>query len=306
MANDPEVRSLLQTKGIELTCDTWVVGAYHNTCDDSMRYYDEDLIPSQHHAAFEHVKGVMARACTLDALERCRKFEEVPVDVTAVQALGFAHQHSIDLAQPRPEYGHATNAVCVIGRREYTRGLFMDRRSFLISYDPDQDPDRSILANLLESAGPVGAGINLEYYFSFVDPVAFGCGTKLPHNISGLVGVMEGHCSDLRTGLPWQMVEIHEPVRLLTIVEASPEDLLKIAGERPVVGRLVSNEWIQLVSMNPATGELAVFDKGTFVPHRIERQGYPISETSEHFFRGSASYLGLAHIGDRLPGGQYV
>ena len=29
---------------------------------------------------------------------------------------------------------------------------------------------------------------------------------------------MDGAASDLRTGLPWQMVEIHEPVRLLFVV----------------------------------------------------------------------------------------
>ncbi len=70
---------------------------------------------------------------------------------------------------------------------------------------------------------PVCAGISLEYYFSFVDNDRYGCGTKLPHNVTSLVGVMDGHASDLRTGLPWQMVEIHEPVRILFVVETTPE-----------------------------------------------------------------------------------
>lgn len=306
MANHPQVRTLLQRKGINLTDATWFVGSYHNTCNDEMDYYDTDLIPAAFVAAFEHACSVLEEACKFDALERCRKFSEVPPDVSREDALGFAVQHSIDLAQPRPEYGHATNAVAIIGRRMLTKGLYLDRRSFLISYDPTKDPDKSILGALLESAGPVGAGINLEYYFSFVDPVAYGCGTKLPHNISGLVGVMEGHCSDLRTGLPWQMVEIHEPVRLLTIVEAAPEDLLKIAQERPVVGTLVGNAWIQLVSLHPETGELKVFHKGAFVDYVPERSGYPVVHKSEDFFRGTASYLGLAHISDKTPGEQYV
>ncbi|GAB5500572.1 MAG: DUF2309 domain-containing protein [Pseudohongiellaceae bacterium] len=306
MANHPQVRTLLRRKGIELSEDSWLVGAYHNTCNDEMEYYDTELIPTQHTSAFEHACTVLQEACQYDALERCRKFAEVPPDVSRENALGFATQHSIDLAQPRPEYGHATNAVAIIGRRELTKGLFLDRRSFLISYDPAKDPDKSIIAGLLESAGPVGAGINLEYYFSFVDPVAFGCGTKLPHNIAGLVGVMEGHCSDLRTGLPWQMVEIHEPVRLLTIVEAAPQDLLTIARERPVVGTLVGNEWIQLVSLHPDTGELKVFHKGAFIDYVPERTGYPVAARSEKFFRGAATYLGLAHITEQDPGEQYV
>ena len=311
MANHFEVRATLEQRGLCIPEATQFVGAYHNTCDDSMRYFDTDLLPQPCLPEYQQILSAFAEACELDALERCRKFEEVPLDVDPKQATGYVHQHSIDLAQPRPEYGHATNAVCIIGRREKTRGLFMDRRSFLISYDPKQDPDRSIIAGILESAGPVGAGINLEYYFSFVDPVAYGCGTKLPHNISGLIGVMEGHSSDLRTGLPWQMVEIHEPVRLLTIVEATPEDLLTIAQEKEVVGRLVGNGWIQLVSLHPLTGEVQIFENGGFVCHRKGNHGFPIFPNSEDFFRGSDTYLGLAHIGssETLTGdleGQHV
>lgn len=296
MANHPKVREILAQKSIQIPPETWFVGAYHNTCDDGIDYYDEDLIPELLLSKLDEIKTTMARACAMDALERCRKFAEVPVDITSDEAMDYAFQHSIDLAQPRPEYGHATNAICIIGRRGKTRGLFLDRRAFLISYDPEQDPDKSIIAGILESAGPVGAGINLEYYFSYIDPIAYGCGTKLPHNISGLVGVMEGQCSDLRTGLPWQMVEIHEPVRLLTIVEAAPEDLLRIAEDSEVVGTLVGNEWIQLISLHPKTGVVKVFEKGEFVEYKPQQIGFPVNENSENHFRGISSYLGLAHI----------
>ena len=78
----------------------------------------------------------------------------------------------------------------------------------------------SVSANILLAAGPVGAGISLEYYFSTVDNERFGCASKVTHNIAGLFGVMEGADSDLRTGLPWQMVEIHEAMRLLVVVDA--------------------------------------------------------------------------------------
>ena len=76
-----------------------------------------------------------------------------------------------DLAQVRPEWGHATNAICIVGRRERTRGLFLDRRAFLTSYDPTQDDaDAAILTRTLQAVFPVCGGINLEYYFSHVDP----------------------------------------------------------------------------------------------------------------------------------------
>ena len=131
------------------------------------------------------------------------------------EALRHVEARAAHLAQPRPEYGHCTNASCIVGRRGVTRGLHLDRRAFLVSYDPTIDPDDAILERILAAVGPVGAGISLEYYFSSVDNETFGCGTKLPHNVTGLIGVMNGHQSDLRTGLPLQMVELHEPMRLL-------------------------------------------------------------------------------------------
>ncbi len=95
----------------------------------------------------------------------------------------------------------------------------------------------------------------------------FGCGTKLPHNVTGLIGVMNGHQSDLRTGLPLQMVELHEPMRLLLIVDATPEALLAVAGRQAEVAELVVNRWVQLVSVHPVTGAMAVFEDGGFVPY---------------------------------------
>src|SRR5690606_26350909 len=100
---------------------------------------------------------------------------------------------------------------------------------FLTSYDPTvDDADGTILTRILQAAIPVCAGISLEYYFAVVDPTGYGCGTKLPHNVASLVGVMNGAASDLQPGLPWQMVEIHEPLRCLFVIETSPEKLLRI------------------------------------------------------------------------------
>src|SRR5207248_10823313 len=108
------------------------------------------------------------------------------------------------------------------------------------SYDPTQDDAAgSILAGLLRAVIPVCAGISLEYYFSRVDPTGYGCGTKLPHNITSLLGVMDGAASDLRPGLPWQMVEIHEPTRILFIVETTPQAMLSILDRNPALNRLV-------------------------------------------------------------------
>jgi len=43
----------------------------------------------------------------------------------------------------------------------------------------------------------------------------------------GLIGVANGSDGDLRPGLPSQMIEVHDPIRLLVIVEHFPEIVLE-------------------------------------------------------------------------------
>ena len=62
---------------------------------------------------------------------------------------------------------------------------------------------------------------------------------------------MDGAASDLRTGLPWQMVEIHEPVRSLFIIETTPEAMLRIMDRNEGIGRLCRNGWVQLAVLDP-------------------------------------------------------
>jgi uncharacterized protein len=68
---------------------------------------------------------------------------------------------------------------------------------------------------------------------------------------------MEGADSDLRTGLPWQMVEIHEPMRLLVVVEQTPAQLTQILGRQPELQELVGNGWINLAAQDPSTAALS-------------------------------------------------
>ena len=294
MANHPGVRAILAERAIEIPAGTWFVGCYHNTCDDSMVYYDEDLMPDERIPALDAAKAAMQTACALESHERCRRFASAPRTADITATMRHAQHRSMDLAQPRPECGHATNAYAIIGRRERTRGLFLDRRAFLVSYDPTSDSDGAILASLLAAVVPVGAGINLEYYFSFVDPVAYGCGSKLPHNITGLFAVMDGHSSDLRTGLPWQMVEIHEPVRLLTVIECEIPLLVKVMDGDPEVARLVTNEWLQVVVLDPTSSEMHEFVHGEFRRYEPSSRVLPKVSSSAEFYKGQIHSLGCA------------
>ncbi|NTV69986.1 MAG: DUF2309 domain-containing protein [Azonexaceae bacterium] len=257
MANRPEVRAGLAERGLLIPDSCWFIGAEHNTCDDGVEWYDLEAVPERFQAALDTLLTQVGEACRSHAAERCRRLASAPVRPTPWKARQHMLGRASDISQARPELGHATNAAAFIGRREMSRGLFLDRRVFLISYDPVSDGDGSIVEGILLAAGPVGAGIALEYYFSTVDNEHFGCGSKVTHNITGLFGVMEGADSDLRTGLPWQMVEIHEPMRLLVVVEQTPEVLTAILNRQPALQELINNEWIVLAAKSPLTVEIA-------------------------------------------------
>lgn len=294
MANHPQVRERMRELGVSIPEDTWFVGGYHDTCNDVVELFDTAAIPATHTADFTQLAQTLDAARAANALERARRFEAAYRDTTPQAALHHVEERAEHLAEPRPEYGHCTNAVCVIGRRSLTRGLFLDRRAFLISYDPDRDPENNSLAAILGAAGPVCAGISLEYYFSVVDNERYGCGTKLPHNVTGLVGVMNGHASDLRTGLPWQMVEVHEPVRLLLIVENTPENIMVAVHRSREVTELVQNRWIRLVSMSP-DGRVSVYRDGIFEPLN-ETVKIPETSSSADWFLGKLEHLPIARV----------
>jgi uncharacterized protein len=91
-------------------------------------------------------------------------------------------------------------------------------------------------------------------------------------------------------------VEIHEPVRLLVVIDATPEAILAAAEPLPAVKRLVANRWIQLVSWHPHTGALAVFEDGAFVPYRPERIDLPVVERSVSWYAGRRDHLPPARV----------
>lgn len=303
MANRPEVRSRLAARGLVIPETTWFIGAEHNTGDESITYYDLDLLPPAFSAAFGAARAALEHASRRSAQERCRKFEAAPRRPGENAALQHVIDRTLDITQARPELGHATNALAIVGRRSMTRGLFLDRRAFLISYDPTTDAEGRVLEGILTAVGPVGAGINLEYYFSTVDNERYGCGTKIPHNVMGLCGVMEGAASDLRTGLPKQMIEVHEPVRLLLIVEANPQKLTEIVLRQPELSELVLGAWILAAAVDPADGSIHRFVAGRgFVPWTPSEGPPPTVERSLDWIPDHDAFWPPALIG----GGAHV
>jgi hypothetical protein len=274
--NKPGVRVGLAKRGIRIPEETYFLGAEHDTAADRFTYFDIEDLPPTHREEFERLAHDLYRACGAHAQERCRQLPRGPANPTPAEALRHVHTRSVDWAQVYPEWGHARCASMVIGRREWTRGLSLDRRAYLQSYDPDQDPDGAILAEIMAAFIPVVRGIALDYYFSCVDSGingVFGAGTKALHNVVGLIGVMQGAGSDLRPGLPAQGVApLHEPMRAHLIIEADPVRVRSVIQQYKVLKDLFENQWAHLIAWNPRTGDFLGYTRDG-VWQRLEAGG---------------------------------
>lgn len=299
MANRPAVREALRTRGVVIPEDTWFLGGYHDTCSEDIHFFDLDLLPETHHGDLVRVHQSLDKARTLNAHERSRRFDAAGGGISPHSSLRHVQERAEHIGEPRPEYGHCTNAVAFVGRREITKGLFMDRRAFLVSYDATKDLGDEALTHAVGAALPVCCSINLDYYFSAVDNDVYGSGTKLPHNINGLVGVMNGYQSDLRTGLPAQAVEIHEPVRMLFIVETTPQRLMKVIRADRELDEIVCNQWIRIATMDPDDGHVEVYRDGVFKKLEGNEEPLPVASSSQAWYRGKTEHLALARIDPR-------
>jgi uncharacterized protein YbcC (UPF0753/DUF2309 family) len=273
--NHKKVRAILAEKGIVIPETTQFVGCMHDTAADVMAYYDEDVLTAENMNL--HIINIQnfETALNLNAKERSRRFASINTKQELEQVRKAIHNRSVSLFEPRPELGHGTNTLAIIGRRQVTKGLFLDRRAFLNSYDHTTDTDGTILSAVMRPIGLVCGGINLEYYFSRVDNIKVGAGTKLPHNVMGLFGVANSSDGDLRSGLPWQMIEVHDPVRLLVIVEHKPDIVLKAIQSSPEVFEWYKNEWVHIVALHPEEKQFYYFKNGAFAKYT------PVTETGE-------------------------
>lgn len=267
MANKKEVRELLIQRGISIPETTQFVGALHDTSRDDIEFFDESSLSEANKQNHKKNKAVFEISLDSNAKERSRRLVSIDTTLSAKEIHEKVRTRSVSIFEPRPELNHATNALCIVGGRDLTKGLFLDRRSFMNSYDYRIDPEGKILANVMKPLGPVAGGINLEYYFSRVDNHKLGAGTKLPHNVMGLFGVANGIDGDLRPGLPSQMIEVHDPVRLLIIVEHFPDVVLNTIKSFDPMYEWFINEWINLIAVNPETHQFSVFKEGKFVPY---------------------------------------
>lgn len=264
MANHPKVRTRLRDLDIVVPAETIFVPMLHDTTADEIAPLVELRSDADTQQIFARLSRSLNKALDENARQRCRLFALAPSLDNVTSARRHVHERSVSWYEPRPEYNHATNIACVIGRRDLSRGVFMERSVFLQSYDPLADSTGKILADILNAVVPVCGGINLEYLFSRIDTEVYGAGTKLPQNVAGLVGVMAGFESDLRVGLPIQMTEVHDPLRLLCVVEQDPRVIIETLQRLPAIKECFDNQWLRLVAIVPETGAMLRYRSGVF------------------------------------------
>jgi hypothetical protein len=249
--NDPAVRAGLVAEGIVLTEETYFIACQHDTTTDEVALFNEGDVPASHLADLLPLKQWLQQAGQAARTERALRMD---IDATSdIDALIKAR--SKDWAQVRPEWGLAGCSAFVVAPRHRTQGINLAGKSFLHSYEWQQDRDFQVLELIMTAPMVVTSWISLQYYASTVDNRHFGSGNKTLHNVTGGIGVLEGYSGDLRTGLPWQSVHDgqqyqHEPLKLNVVIEAPREAMTAILDKHPSVRQLCDNGWIHLLAMD--------------------------------------------------------
>jgi uncharacterized protein YbcC (UPF0753/DUF2309 family) len=257
--NSQPVRSRLADRGLAIPADTLFVAAEHDTTTDCVELYEPHPLSEQQRERMNKLSADLSLAKITNAKTRTTTFG-LPVlddDAAALET----RRRSMDWAEVRPEWGLARNAAFIVGPRELTRAVNLEGRCFLHSYDWKADAGGKLLTTILTAPMVVAQWINSQYLFSTLDNVSYGAGSKVTHNVTGKFGVMQGNASDLMHGLPLQSVyaadgePYHEPLRLLSIVQAPRSTLDSIIHSQDVLKKLLGNGWVTIVCIDPADNQ---------------------------------------------------
>ncbi|WP_296700719.1 YbcC family protein [Algoriphagus sp.] len=249
--NNREVRAGLLKENIFIPINTIFLACLHDTTTDEVSIYNEYDVPKERKEELESLKKTLELAGQAARTERSLRMSSESGTSVDKMMIG----RSKDWSQTRPEWGLAGCAAFVVAPRERTKGINLEGKSFLHSYDWKKDQGFSVLELIMTAPMVVTSWINLQYYGSTVDNKNFGSGNKTLHNVTAGLGVLEGYSGDLRVGLPEQAIHDgekyqHEPQKLNVIIEAPIEAMNLILEKHQSVRNLCDNGWIYLLAMD--------------------------------------------------------
>jgi uncharacterized protein YbcC (UPF0753/DUF2309 family) len=68
------------------------------------------------------------------------------------------------------------------------------------------------------------------------------------------------------------MIEVHDPMRLLVIVEHFPEVVLKTIQTNPATYEWFLNSWVNIVAFHPTEKQFYLFANGAFTPYDLPQE----------------------------------
>lgn len=256
--NDHRVRKEIEKEHqISIPTDTLFLGAEHNTTTDEVEIFTSN-IPHSFQEKIQSLKVDLEQAREANSFWRCQQMD---VKVSTSRAKKKVALRSQDWAQVRPEWGLAKNAAFIIGPRSTTKSVDLQGRSFLHSYDWEKDKDAALLQGIINGPMIVTQWINSQYFFSTLDNVAFGSGSKTTKNVVGKIGIMQGNASDLLHGLPLQSVykkdlePYHQPMRLTVVLYAPKAYMDSILKEDSNLRKIFRNGWLHFICFDPQSQE---------------------------------------------------
>ncbi|MCX7091754.1 MAG: DUF2309 domain-containing protein [Legionellales bacterium] len=251
--NKESIQATLSERGIFIPEDTRFLAAEHNTTTDDVIIFEDNERRLLHKETLKLLKYNLKEAKTKNTASRVIHFDVS----TRAKPVEETDRRSQDWSEVRPEWGLARNAAFIIGPRRLTKALDLEGRCFLHSYDWIKDEQLTSLETILTAPMVVAEWINTQYLFSTIDNVTYGSGSKVTHNVTGKIGVMQGNGSDLMHGLPLQSVNAtdginyHQPQRLLTIIYAPRENVTAIINRQDILKKLFFNAWVHLIVIEP-------------------------------------------------------
>ncbi len=261
--NRQPVRASLYERGIIIPSDTQFKAAEHNTTTDAVVIYPEENESKAHSGLIKKIQIDLKKAQKINSSSRCKTFG-ISHSKNSIHA---TQKRSHDWSEVRPEWGLARNAAFIIGPRRLTQSIDLQGRCFLHSYEWDQDDNGRSLETIMTAPMVVAEWINTQYLFSTLDNVAYGSGSKITHNVTAKIGVMQGNGSDLMHGLPLQSVMMtdeecyHEPQRLLTVIYAPRTTINLIIERQAILKKLFFNGWVKLIAIEPEKNHAYELDR---------------------------------------------
>lgn len=234
MANLPLVREVLLKKGINIPESTQFIGAMQDNFNNSINFYDTNGL-SEKNEIIHNTNVILFNK----ALELKIKNHNYIINTNNI----------ISTLNGNNKTGQS---ICYLGKLSNEKHLFLSN-NFVLSYDYKSDLSGTHLNNLLNNNISTCSSINLDYYFSKVDPDKLGSGNDFSHSLMGLIGVTDKQFGDLKIGLSKQLVKDHEPMRLMIIIEHFPKIVEAVLSANQSLSQWFNNEWIHLVVINPDT-----------------------------------------------------